>query len=217
MARKGRPGSMPGPGTNPLFRTMTRSTALVLAAVLMACSLAASRPTAGIVPEQTERTHYYAITGSSARELRDAINEKRPVGKDGKPHDAITSWFVRWKYTTTGSSGGCAVKSFDVGLDISMTFPQWTNESAAAPQLVQHWRSYYSALVTHEEGHRAIGSGAAADIREAGSKLPSEPGCNELAKAVEKTAGEILERYRQREREYDRDTDHGRTQGARFP
>jgi hypothetical protein len=29
--------------------------------------------------------------------------------------------------------------------------------------------------------------------------------------------GDILERYRQRERDYDRDTDHGRTQGARFP
>jgi predicted secreted Zn-dependent protease len=113
--------------------------------------------------------------------------------------------------TRQRSSAGCAVKSFNVFLDISMTFPQWTNDSAAAPQLVQHWRTYYSALVKHEEGHKAIASGAAADIREAGSKIPSQLGCNELAKAIEKITGEI------REREYDRDTDHGRTQGARFP
>ena len=196
---------------------MTLNTAGALAAVLTACPLALSWPSSAAFPEKTERTHYYAIAGSSARELRDAMNEKRPVGKDGKPHDAITSWFVRWQYATTTSPAACAIKSFDVSLDISMTLPQWTNESAAAPQLVQHWRTYYAALLKHEEGHRAIGSGAAADIRDAGSKLPSEQGCGDLAKAVGKMTGEILERYRQREREYDRDTDHGRTQGARFP
>jgi predicted secreted Zn-dependent protease len=196
---------------------MTAKTAGELAAVLTACTLAWSLPSSAVFREQTERTHYYAIAGGSARELRDAMNEKRPVGKDRKPHDAITSWFVRWRYTTTASSAGCAIKSFDVFLDLSMTLPQWTNESAAAPQLVQHWRTYHSALLKHEEGHKAIGSGAAADIRDAGSKLSSEQGCGELAKAVEKMTGEILERYRQREREYDRDTVHGRTQGARFP
>ena len=208
---------MPGPGTKTDFSTMTSIRARALAAVLAAATLAATFAMSATLQEQTERLTYYKITGSSARELRDAMNAKRPVGKDGRPHDAVTSWFVRWTYTTTGGSPGCAVKAFNVSLDLAMTLPQWTNESDATPQLLEHWRTYYAALVKHEEGHKAIGTSAAADIRDAGSRLSSEPSCSELAKAVEKMTGEMLERYRQREREYDRDTDHGRTQGARFP
>jgi predicted secreted Zn-dependent protease len=188
-----------------------------LAAVLTACALGWPWTRPAAAREQTERTHYYAISGASPRELREAMNRKRPVDKNGKPHDAITSWFVRWRYATAGSSAGCAVKSFNVFLDITMTLPHWTNEADAAPQLVQRWRGYYAALLTHEEGHKAIASGAEAAIREAGAKLPAQPGCSELAKAIESVTGEILERYRQREQEYDRETDHGRTQGARFP
>jgi predicted secreted Zn-dependent protease len=214
---KGRPGSMPGPGTTTKFSTMRSIRARALAAVLAAGTLAASWGASAASQEQTERNTYYTITGSSARELRDAMNAKRPVGKDGRPHDAITSWFVRWRYTTTGASPGCAVKTFNVALDITMTLPQWTNESDAAPQLLQQWRTYFAALMKHEEGHKAIGNNAAADIRDGGSRLPSAHGCSDLAKTIETMAGEILERYRQREREYDRDTDHGRTQGARFP
>ena len=207
---------MPGPGTKTDF-TMTSIRARAFAAVLAVGPLAAVSAASPPVQEQTERLNYYKIMGSSARELRDAINAKRPVGKDGRPHDAVTSWFVRWQYTTTGASPGCAVRTFNVSLDLAMTLPQWTNESGAAPQLLQQWRGYYSALVKHEEGHKAIGTNAAAEIRDAGLKLPSAPGCSELARSVDKMTGEILERYRQREREYDRDTDHGRTQGARFP
>ena len=195
---------------------MTSIRASAFAAVLAASTLtawAASPP----VQEQTERFNYYKVAGSTARELRDAINANRPVGKDGRPHDAVTSWFVRWKYTTTGASPGCAVRTFNVSLDFATTMPQWTNESGAAPQLLQQWRSYYAALVKHEDGHKAIGTNAAANIRDAGLKLPPEPLCSELARSVDKMTSEILERYRQREREYDRDTDHGRTQGARFP
>ena len=196
---------------------MTSIRARAFAAVLAAGPLAAAWAASAPVQELNERLNYYKIAGSSARELRDAMNAKRPVGKDGRPHDAVTSWFVRWKYTTASASPGCAVRTFNVSLDLATTLPQWTNESSAAPQLLQQWRSYYAALVKHEEGHKAIGTNAAAEIRDAGLKLPSEPGCGELAKAVDKMTSEILERYRQREREYDRDTDHGRTQGARFP
>ena len=208
---------MPGPGTKTDFSTMTSIRARALAAVLAAGTLAATLAVSATLQEQAERFTYYKITGSSARALRDAMNAKRPTGKDGLPHDAITSWFVRWRYTTTGGSPGCAVKAFSVSLDLAMTLPQWTNESEATTQLLEHWRTYYAALLKHEEGHKEIGNRAAADIREAGSRLPSEQSCSELAKAVEKMTNEMLERYRQREREYDRATDHGRTQGARFP
>jgi predicted secreted Zn-dependent protease len=196
---------------------MTTIRARAVAAVLAAGTLALTLALSATVQEQSERLSYYKITGTSARELRDAMNAKRPVGKDARPHDAITSWFVRWRYTTTGGSPGCAVKTFTVSLDLAMTLPQWTNESDATPQLLEQWRSYYAALLKHEEGHKAIGRSAAVDIRDAGSRLPVEQSCSELAKAVEKMTGQMLDRYRQRERDYDRDTDHGRTQGARFP
>ena len=162
---------MPGPGTKTDSSTMTSIRARAFAAVL-AAGTPVAWAAAPAVQEHTERFNYYKITGSSARELRDAMNAKRPIGKDGRPHDAVTSWFVRWRYTTTDASPGCAVRTFNVSLDLATTLPQWTNESDAVPELLQQWRMYYSALVKHEEGHKAIGTNAAAAIRDTGLTLP---------------------------------------------
>jgi predicted secreted Zn-dependent protease len=38
-----------------------------------------------------------------------------------------------------------------------------------------------------------------------------------LARAIDRVANDVLKQYREKERQYDKETQHGRTQGARFP
>jgi predicted secreted Zn-dependent protease len=160
---------------------------------------------------------YYDVAGNSATELRESLNRQRPVGPDGMPHDAVTLWYTRWQYRTTTSGSGCAVASFEVSLEIVTTLPRWTNEAAAGSSLVARWRGYYEALVRHEDGHKAIAKETAAAIRHAGTNMPSNSSCAELARAVDRVANDVLKQNREKERQYDKETQHGRTQGARFP
>jgi predicted secreted Zn-dependent protease len=164
-----------------------------------------------------EQTKYYDIAGDSPTELRESLNQQRPVGPDGMSHDAVTLWYTRWQYRTTTSGRGCAVASFEVSLEIVTTLPKWTNEAAAPSSLVARWRGYYEALVRHEDGHKAIAKETAAAIRNAGTNTPSNSSCAELARAIDRVANDVLKQYREKERQYDKETQHGRTQGARFP
>ena len=164
-----------------------------------------------------ERTKYYDVAGQSATELRESLNRHRSVDPDGMPHDAVTLWYARWQYRTATSGRGCAVASFEVSLEIVTTLPRWTNEAAAPSSLVARWRSYYEALLRHEDGHKAIAKETAAAIRTAGTNVQSSSSCAELAGAIDKVANDVLKEYREKQRQYDKETQHGRTQGARFP
>jgi len=164
-----------------------------------------------------EQTKYYEISGSSVTQLRESLNQKRPVSRDGTPHDANTAWDIRWRYTTRELPSMCAVKSFDVSVEIAMTVPKWVNEADAPSSLVERWRNYYAALLVHEDGHKAIASAAAAAIRRLGATVSPQPSCAEVARVIDRAATSVLDDYRQKERQYDAETDHGRTQGARFP
>jgi predicted secreted Zn-dependent protease len=164
-----------------------------------------------------EQLKYYDITGSSATQLRESLDRQRPVGPDGMPHDAVTLWNIRWQYRTPTSADTCAVISFETSLEVVTILPRWTNEKDAESSLVARWRDYYAKLLDHENGHKAIATATAAALRDAGTKAPSHSSCVELARSIDSVGTAILEESRQKQRQYDTETEHGRTQGARFP
>jgi predicted secreted Zn-dependent protease len=160
---------------------------------------------------------YYEVSGRSVAELRQALDRLRPAGPDGKGHDALTTWYVRWRYRTAATATGCEFTSFDTSLETNLTMPKWTTENDAPAALVQLWRDYMTALLVHEEGHKTIGVAAATAIGELRDKVSRQMSCVEMRRTIDKTANDLLEQYRAKERHYDAETSHGRTQGARFP
>jgi len=48
-------------------------------------------------------------------------------------------------------------------------------------------------------------------------RIPAYPSCEELKQGADAAAERVLSDYRQREAIYDQTTNHGATQGARFP
>jgi predicted secreted Zn-dependent protease len=184
---------------------------LVFIVGLLTTCTATIAPTPGVA--LTVEVVYYDVAGASADELRAQLDLHGPTGQQ----DAYTDWWVQWRYDRVQAANGCELRSLAVTLDVTFTFPRWSPPDDAAPGLRERWEDYLAALRVHEEGHKEIALRAANEIAAALSSLPASPSCAELEQAADGTGERILERYRQQELSYDRQTDHGATQGARFP
>ena len=163
-----------------------------------------------------ERPDFYEVKGSSAEELRRAMNLLGPRDDKGERRDASTHWTVRWDYRHRAVAGVCYLTSFTTTLTVDTILPKWDGEGAV-PALQERWDDFLLALEEHEGGHADIGRRAAREIQERGSALSSARSCPALVDAIKSTSKVLLARHRKEDAEYDRRTDHGRSQGARFP
>jgi predicted secreted Zn-dependent protease len=160
------------------------------------------------------RTNAYAVSGTTAREIRLAIDHQRPWKE---PQDASTVWGIKWAYTTVSSDVGCQLRTLDIKTSVSITIPRWTVDTAADDDLKKRWQTYSAALLAHEDGHKRIAMAAAAEIKNRVNKIKSAPTCAQLESTISLAANKVIEDFRQREKAYDERTAHGRTQGAVFP
>jgi predicted secreted Zn-dependent protease len=151
---------------------------------------------------------YYDITGSTEDELRAQLNTLGPVGYDGYKGDATTEWFIRWNWPGYGSST-CDLAAADISYEIKVVFPRWTPTTDASPDLIAKWATYTKVLAEHEKGH-------------VDSVLKNFPAVVDAIKGAtcetaDSVGNEFLNELRQFDVEYDAETQHGATQGARFP
>jgi predicted secreted Zn-dependent protease len=159
----------------------------------------------------------YSIRGASDADLRREMNAKGPLGAGGRRFDGHTRWNINWRYTYREDGGTCRINSVTTDLKVVMTMPEWSDERAAPVRLQARWREYVAALTVHENGHRANGIDAAREIDRGISALPAQANCNAMSNAANVLGSQIIRKYNEHDLDYDRSTDHGRTQGARFP
>jgi predicted secreted Zn-dependent protease len=74
--------------------------------------------------------------------------------------------------------------------------------------------SYSRALRDHEQGHYDIARRAASDIDQSLLAIPAMTDCKLLDTHANAKGHELLEKYNELSRQYDKDTQHGKTQGA---
>jgi predicted secreted Zn-dependent protease len=155
---------------------------------------------------------WYPVSLQKGASLRELLNAASPVHTDGRTYHAHTEWHVNWHYHyLLQPGGGCRIDSVHTTLTATITLPAPADPALAdSPAFV----TYLGALKRHEEGHYAIGRSAAAAIDQGILALPSQDSCTGLAATVDAFANEELARARDTEARYDRDTGHGRTQGA---
>lgn len=183
-----------------------------------AAALLFSAAPADAAPELSETTIYYDVRGVTATDLRREINASRPADKDGWRFDAITNWKVSWRFRYNKTNLGCAIKgAVETAATVRYNLPNWVDANSAPADLRNRWQRYHAALVVHEHGHGAIAASAADDVLRAIDALGAFATCAALEQAAHRTGREIIERYARFDDDYDRRTDHGRTQGARFP
>lgn len=187
---------------------------------LLACAIAAwfyFISPAWSAPTVTVKTETYDIYGTTAQELRDQMVLFGVTWRDGKKYDALTTWFTRWRYTWESGVHSCEITGVETSVEVIHRLPKWANKNDAPPALKRRWERYIKNLMMHENGHKDLGIAAAAEIEVAISGMPPERSCEALEAAANALGERTLDSYREIETEYDRETGHGRTQGAVFP
>ncbi|MFO7533165.1 MAG: DUF922 domain-containing protein [Candidatus Limnocylindrales bacterium] len=158
----------------------------------------------------TER--YYTIEGDTASGLRAAMEAAGPGD-----HWAHTKWRLDWRFRWVERGTSCRVTRGSARVVAVIRYPRWPGESDAEPRLNERWRRFLEALRTHELGHLTIALQGAAAIDERLDKGVVAPTCRRVGSKANAIAKRLLERARDREVKYDEVTDHGITQGTRFP
>jgi predicted secreted Zn-dependent protease len=165
-------------------------------------------PTAGPVSIPNAELVYYEISGSTAGELRAQLDSLGPRGYDGYNGDATTNWTIHWNWPGYGT-GQCDLSAAVVTDDIQVILPHWNPPAGASPELVAKWNEYIRRLVEHEKGH--------ADFVVASLPAVAEAIHAATCDTAESAAQAALVPIRQQDVDYDAATQHGATQGARFP
>jgi predicted secreted Zn-dependent protease len=171
-------------------------------------------PLIACADEKNLRVDYYDIGGERARELRADLDRRGPVDDTGKRSDAYTRWHIAWRYDFDSSAGGCSAGNYRVDLTVTMTMPRWSPTPKASPALRDLWARYLSALQRHEDGHYDLAIAAAEDVRRSLGAVGRESGCDLLRSRLDSAANAVLDAYRRKEQDYDRETDSGRRQGT---
>lgn len=160
-------------------------------------------------------TNYYAVTGSTVREIRRSMNMARPW-RNRESVDATTTWRVEWKFNMESSGAGCRIAELSTVTTIATTLPRYVPPTNVAPAVVEQWVRYFGALSRHEAVHGELAKATGLEIQR-GLAAYSAPDCATLRRQVDAAANSVLTRRRREERDMDMRTQHGSTEGARFP
>ena len=161
---------------------------------------------------QTERVtsrveiHTYEVTGRSEREIALSMRDNGPVGFDSE-----TLYYVSPQFSYEETDTGCALVTLSVSIDIDITYPNWAGYRSSR-SLRNAWRDRMNRLQAHENGHaRLIVLGGAA-IRDAVEQIDEKQLCDAYQREVRSAISSGLRDIQNRQRRYDRATNHGRQQ-----
>ena len=179
---------------------------------LILCSLLVST---SVLAEVTESLvyHTYDVEQAANTSLLEAINRVTPVRQDGKIFHGNTSWYVKWRYRwNEQADGSCTISKSTVTVTGKITLPNLISSDDEPSK--SEFARYIVALKEHELGHYQIAKDIAKEIDDGILSLPTMDSCANLEKTANKLGYELLNQARADERNYDKETGHGRTQGA---
>lgn len=156
-------------------------------------------------------TVYYSIYGSSYEELSQQMAQKGPRG-----FSAYTSSSLKYNYRTTSAGSACRIAQINVDYVLTYTMPQWEAPDSAPPALIDWWGKFYTALLSHEENHGRIADQRYSAIRTKLSSLGTRPSCAEFGPLLTQEYNVISQEFAAKQAEYDRLTQHGRTEMPSF-
>ncbi|MBI1684522.1 DUF922 domain-containing protein [Caulobacter hibisci] len=193
----------------------------LVAVAAVVAALGASWPTVAQVTEQAAiqtdgldgdpeiEISYYDVPGRDQRAIRAAIDRLGPTDStDGERVHALTKWSYQWRWRRKNSPQGCSIDGVEIGLRITVLLPRPVEGDRLNARVRKPWDAYMIALRRHELGHVAIARAGREEIRRA-LEAASCDGAADAAKAASARVGTESARY-------DRETRHGRTEGASF-
>jgi predicted secreted Zn-dependent protease len=161
---------------------------------------------------ETLDTDHYEARVQPGHSLALALNEASPFRPGNQVFHSATAWTLDWNVRPQATSDG-RCRSADVRVDLKgeMMLPRLLGGSA---QQQDRFESYLTRLREHELGHFEIGREAARELEKELYALRPARSCAELPSSARAHSERLLPKYEARGDAYDRQTQHGRTQGA---
>lgn len=148
-------------------------------------------------------TQHYKVSGRSFQEVYRSLKANNPGG--------FLGW-ARWKvdYHVDRNSHGsdCSVGAVSIRMTGRILMPEWTDEKSTVDIQQYRWRQMYSGLKRHEDGHIQNGREFAILLKQRLLGMGTVP-CAELDERARREYELLSANLRDRDREYDRRTQHG--------
>ena len=164
--------------------------------------------------EASVKVKHFKVTGKIDKELRASLDKNGPIDVYGKRVDALTKWLITWHWPGAETGNPDFSKS-KPALDLSVIIPCWLEFNKAAPTLQRRWVKFVNALVEHEKGHIAIARENFELPAKAVQQAAHDPTLT--ARSANRIAQVELEKIRQLDIKYDKETEHGKKFGVKFP
>ncbi len=152
---------------------------------------------------------YYSIYGNSLQALGNEISRKGPNGFTG-----YTDSDFNYRFTTFPAGSRCSVASFSIDVTITYTLPKWEDQNQASSELQDAWNQSFAALDRHERQHGSYAKDTYEKIIRDVRAIGFRDSCDEVRRVVTSTYDNAMASNREQNRNYDRITDHGRTEGV---
>lgn len=188
--------------------TLQRKTTILTAAALSiftTCVFA--------TPKVSVDYRFYSVSPNQLSDLRNELNTKSPIRKDGRVAHGITRVSLNWRPVMQPLANGCTVTAIEADLTLRYTLPQLELQAPNEPLQAQFDKNY-DILHAHELGHGELAIQAANAIEQKIVGMKHAAGCEQLEQEAIATAKDIYAHYKKMELEYDKLTDHGRQQSA---
>lgn len=181
-------------------------------AICLAALVCATAAQAAVNEENSQRP--YTVRAQPDQSLRQALNAATPIKVNGQPFHGYTRWNVRWTFRWwREASGRCTITEVTTRLRTEVQLPELHSATPAQQALFDR---YLRSLSHHEQGHVQFGRDAAQAIDRGIAGLPAAPDCATLERQANALGHRLLAEHVEREKQYDRDTRHGASQGARL-
>lgn len=168
-----------------------------------------------------ESIRTYEFFGARAQAASTSLRERLLVSTDYEGRErrftGQTDWHIEWRACFEQEARRCRIGGVTSTVNVTYTLPKWADRDAAPGRLKDKWDRYIAGLTVHEKGHGAIAHEVAREIESELVGLDSQEGCESLNADSMRVVDDVMSRGEKRQREYDRSTVHGGTQGAQFP
>ncbi|WP_455233508.1 DUF922 domain-containing protein [Geopseudomonas aromaticivorans] len=176
--------------------------------------LASGAAQASVEAITTVREQHYPVHGQAIHEIQASMRSNTPIRKDGNPYGAVAAGNYSAVYDLRPlPGGGCAVANVQVRIDLVVTLPQLM-PGARSAAVEAEWQRYYAALRAHEYEHVKNGEVSARAVQRWLSEVKTSMSCTEAKPRVGAAVQAVFTKLDERDKEMDRVTRHGATQGA---
>jgi predicted secreted Zn-dependent protease len=154
----------------------------------------------------------YLVRGSSSEEVRWSMLENGPRDARGHPRFAFTEWTVAWRWDRR-ADGNVDSDTVDLSCRATILLPRYDAGPGGTSGVSSLWTDFAKRLERHEYNHLEHVRRVAPEIRERIRRAERRGGGVSPAQA-NRIAGRVIREIRLLDETYDRETDHGKTEGT---